>query len=139
MQIDRLAGPEALAEVKETIQGLNAEAQFIETVRCKIDLGQILNRGIFDPQRSNSEANARENAAEPQELLPESHQEVLNLNGKAVKAKSLKSRPTKHRHDTNIRTLRLEVPGFLDLDRWALEAALPGYMTYFGPKALVPL
>ena len=117
LQVDRLSSPEALAEVKETIQGLNAEAQLIETVRCKIDLGQILNRGIFDPQRSKRKGQAKDNPEQSQKLLPEAHQEVLNLNGKAVRAKSLKSRPTKHRHDTNIRTLRLEVPGYLDLDR----------------------
>lgn len=117
MQIDRLSGPEALAEVKETIQGLNAEAQFIETVRCKIDLGQILNQGIFNPERSKPQVTLNGASEHPQNLLPESHQEVLDLNGKSVRAKSLKSRPGKHRHDTNIRTIRLEVPGFLDIDR----------------------
>lgn len=118
LQIDRLPSQEALAEVKETIQGLNAEAHFIETVRCKIDLGQILNRGIFDPQRNASGGDANGAVKASENLLPESRQEVLDLGGRAVKAKSLKSRPTKHKHDTNIRTLRLELPGFLHLDRY---------------------
>ena len=120
LQIDRLPSREALAEVKETIQGLNAEAHFIETVRCKIDLGQILNRGIFDPQRNPSGGNANGTVKASENLLPESRQEVLDLGGKAVRAKSLKSRPTKHKHDTNIRTLRLELPGYLHLDRYVV-------------------
>ncbi len=82
LQVDRLASPGALAEVKKTIQGLNAEAELIETVRCKIDLGQILNRGVFDPQSNASLKQGRKGGK--QDLLPESHQEVLHLNGKAV-------------------------------------------------------
>ena len=113
-QVDRLANQAALEEVKDTIQGLNAEAKFIETTRCQIELGIILDRNEFDPERTGTEM---EKAARRDQYLPESRQAMLSLSGKPVKAKSMKSAPSKHRHDTNIRTVRLELPGFLDLDR----------------------
>lgn len=110
-----MAGKEDLEEVRETIQGLNAEAFFIETVKCKIELGQILNQGTFNLQHTDRKPAIA--GLQAQSLLPDSHQAMLGSGKKAVRAVSLKSRPSSHKHDTNIRTVRLELPGYLDLER----------------------
>lgn len=109
--MDRLAGPEALAEVRETLQGLNAEAKLVETVRCQIDLAEVLHRKVFDAERTGCRIDAM--AGGQDFLLPEGHQTVLDVDGQAIQGTVRKSAPPKHRHDTNIRTIRLELPGQL--------------------------
>lgn len=110
-----MAGEDDLAEVRETIQGLNAEAKFLETVRCQIDLGSILDRKVFDAERTGSRIQSMGGGQDF--LLPESQQATLNPSGQPVQARSRKSAPAKHKHDTNIRTVRLELPGILSLSK----------------------
>ena len=105
----------AIDEIQRTIEGLNAEAIIHRTEKCKIDLGLILNRGIFDPKQPKFKLNS--SVYESHQLSGNTHQTGLHVGASAVKTNLDGSTLTRHRHDTNIRTIRLEIPGYLDLER----------------------
>jgi G3E family GTPase len=46
-----LVGPDELRRVRADIQAINPYARVIETTRCQVDLGEVLDRGAFDLNR----------------------------------------------------------------------------------------
>ena len=96
MQIDCMASEGATQHVVDKLKAINAEAVIIRTERCRIDLNQILHRSIFHPERSIIQTSDQHNAKKKEDYNTDSNN---------------------HRHDSQIQTLRLEMPGVMNLQR----------------------
>lgn len=47
MQVDLLPGSEAAQQLEQALRSINADAVIHQTVKCQVDLGLILNRGVY--------------------------------------------------------------------------------------------
>lgn len=98
--------------MEDTIRSLNAEAVIHHTERCHIDLGLILNRGLFNP-----DSNCK--TTEHNRVPPDGSQahNAGHANRTTKKSTVANSLANSHKHDSRIRTVRLVVPGQFDLER----------------------
>lgn len=112
MQVDCVTGKGELQEVEAAIRALNADAVIHNTERCHIDLGLILNRGLFNPESSGRSAEHTGVAPD----APSAHRNEQADHHSARAAIPLGT-PHSHKHDSRIRTVRLVLPGHFDLER----------------------
>jgi G3E family GTPase len=110
--VDCIASQGALQKVEDAIRSLNADAVIHHTERCHIDLGLILNRGLFNP---DSSSNKTEHSGLPPDV-PHA-QNTGRANQSEAQSTTANSMADSHKHDSRIRTVRLVVPGNLDLER----------------------
>ncbi len=76
-----LVSPEELKQVHREIRAINPYARVIETERCGVDIGEILNRGAFDLQRILS--------VEPDFLAGDHHHHDENVTSVSLRAGDL--------------------------------------------------
>ena len=96
MQIDCVASEGAIQHVVDRLRAINTEAVILRTEQCKIDLSQILHRGTFHPERSIPQTSDQHHANKKEDSKTDS---------------------SSHQHDSQIQTLRLELPGVMNLQR----------------------
>lgn len=101
-----MKGQEGLLEVEEALRVVNQEAAIVRSERCRIDLGQILDRATFSPDQAATEARDR---------LAETSGRAAPISSGAHSRRAVSSHS--HRHDSQIRTLRLVLPGYVDMER----------------------
>lgn len=106
---------ESTDEVVTTIRRLNAEAVIHRTQKCEIDLGLILNRGIFNPEQAKAKLDTTRQTAD--QWSEDNHLPELRSEDGMVPSKRAENPVSLHRHDRSIGTIRLELPGYLDLER----------------------
>lgn len=96
-KVDRIGNEEMLDEVERAVRAINGEAVVHRTERCQIDLGLILHQGTYNLDRGSG---------------------FKNVSWEASKDPGSEGRTVyDHRHDQQIRTIRMAAPGLVASDR----------------------